>query len=142
VSLGLSVWLLDADGEPTVISGGHREISVDVEGETPVALGTMAVPVGAYSGVRVAFTHIEATVTSGLVGLDPLAAVTVTVDLEGAPAIEVERTLGVTVEDGDHVVATVDLRSQEWIGTVALAAVKVVPAAVFRSVVHLTLEGP
>ena len=142
VQMGLSVLLLRPGGEPLEISGGHREVAVDIQGEGPVSLGPIAIPPGEYAGVRVVFTHVEATVTGGLDLLPPVTSVTVTVDFGGEPTLVVEGGVPVTVEDGGRLVATVDLQASTWIQTVALATVRVVPASVFRSLVQISLDAP
>jgi hypothetical protein len=137
VTVRLAVYLIGPDQEPIDISGGTREITLDIHGETSVSLGTISISPDTYAGLRVVFSHVEATLVSDL----PLVLPTiVTVDFEGEPTIEVERATLANVEDGGRLVATVDLRAPGWLQGVILGAPRVVPGALFRSLVHLSLE--
>jgi len=134
VAVRLRVLLLTSSGDTTMISGGDREVEVDIRGEVPASLGAVSVPPGAYEAVRLVFTRIEADVTSGLVDPLLLAGGPVVVDLGASGVLTVERDLPVLLEADDLLEVTVVLGAQGWIAAVAnLPPPRIVTPAAFES---------
>jgi hypothetical protein len=134
VTVSLSVHLLVSGGDPLDLSGGEVEVTVDIQGAAPASLGLVTIPTGTYSGVRVVFTAVEATVTSGL---PPLGIVSV--DFGGEEEIVVEEAFSVQVDEAERAVAGIGLGAPGWIETVLLDPLVPVPASVFQGFVDLSL---
>jgi len=138
IEVRLRVILGGGTGFPISLSGGDRTITVPIGGDTPVSLGRPSLVPGVYQGVRVIFTGVSATVTSGLGAGAPTGSQTVTVAFgaTGSSPIGPERSL--VLRDGDELQVTVDLRAPEWIGSaVSGGGNLVVPAAVFEEAVRV-----
>lgn len=136
VTVALRVFLLAPDGGAEEISGGPREVTVDVHGEFPETLGSVPVTGGGYTGVRIVFSEVEANVT-GL--LDPGLLPVVTVDFEGEEVLVVERPLSVALDGRTGLVLTVHLRSLVWLALVDPETL-LVPANGFRAAVEISGE--
>jgi len=138
IEVRLRVILGGGTGFPISISGGDRTVTVPVGGDGPVSLGRPSILPGVYQGVRVVFTQVSATLSSGLGGEPSTGQETVTVAFgaNGSNPIGPDRSL--VLRDGDELQVTVDLRAPVWIGTVVPGAGPlVVPAAVFEEAVRV-----
>jgi hypothetical protein len=136
VTVGLRVFLLTPEGGVQEISGGPREVTVDVQGSLPETLGAVSIPDGVYAATRIEFHRVEAEVT-GLLDSEgtPLAGL-IRVDFEGEEVLVVDRPLSVAVDEGTRLVLTVHLRSDAWLGQVDPETL-LVPAGAFQAAVAI-----
>lgn len=127
VTATLEVSVLSPQGEWIVLTDGLQEATVDIQGATLAELGRKELEPGSYDRIRVRFTDIQARVDAGLPVLGEIG-----VDFGDASSISVEQELGLEVEDGEEIVAVVDLNSVQWLNA-AQPAQKMVAAAHVRS---------
>jgi hypothetical protein len=123
VTLEVRVLLLTAEAFPfpVQISGGARQIEVDVGGEVPVSLGKFAVNTSVYGGVRVVFSSVRAELTSGL-GAPPFTGGgEVQVDFGSSGTGSRDRSFSIGLRDGDELEVALDLGASSWIEPVASA---------------------
>jgi hypothetical protein len=139
VTATLRVFLLGSTGFPISITGGARDVTVDLQGDAPATVGEFTLSPGVYQGVRVSFLGVRADLTSGLGAGPPLEGGWVTVDLGSAGALVLDRATPLLIADDGRLEVTVNLRAPVWIGAVAGAPGpdRVVPGAVFGGAVQL-----
>jgi len=138
VEVRLRVILGGGTGFPISISAGDRTVTVPIGGDASVSLGRPSLVPGVYQGVRVVFTEVTATVTSGLGPGSSTGPKTVTVafGVNGSNPIGPDRSL--VLRGGDELQVTVDLQAPVWIGSgVPGGGPWVVPAAVFEEAVRV-----
>jgi hypothetical protein len=140
VTVELEVLLVSEGGGAETLSAGVREVTVDIAGDLPQALGPVSLPAGSYSEARVVFHRVEAQVLGGLevVGL-PIEG-PITVDFEGSATLLVERPVSVEVVDGGGLILTVHLRSADWLRLLDPVTL-LVPAATFTGSVEVQAEA-
>jgi hypothetical protein len=140
VTLRVRAFLLSG-GFPLSISGGDREIEVDVNGDAPVSLGSFLITTGIYQGLRVVFTEIRADLTAGLGSGETTGGGVVTVDLGEEELLALEEDAQLLLRDDVRLEVTVELHAPIWLATVAaLPSPRVVTAGAFLDAVSLQIR--
>ncbi|HEX8696718.1 MAG TPA: hypothetical protein VF746_30145 [Longimicrobium sp.] len=116
-------------------AGGPASATVRIDGHDSVFVARGSVPGDQYATVRVTFTRVTASVTSGLVigGIDVTGVVNVSILPGSSIVVERQVDLGGPDEDVDLLV---DLDASAWLGATN-PATRIVAAAAFQSAVKV-----
>lgn len=117
LELSFSVSLVTLEGRSLPLTEDEAEIEVEFPGEQEREVVTRTVPAGRYSGLRLAFTEIEAEADSGLVVEGDTITEPVDVEFEG-DSLVVERPLDLEVAEGSRAELVVDMNTQSWLSEV------------------------
>jgi hypothetical protein len=129
----------DLTGEWIEITEGVRDITLDLNGSSERRAGVRFLDSGRYSGFRVVFQRVEATVTSGLiVGGVPILG-PVRVDLGSQGTVTVERGLVLEVDASADQDIVLDLNASTWLPLLSLST-RTVSATSFASAVGVRLR--
>jgi hypothetical protein len=107
-------YLESALGTSEPLTSGPVRVRVDVQGIREEGTGTIAVPAGRYTALRLAFSEIEVEVDAGLVVNGQVITGIVDVDFE-ADSLTVVKPVRLDLEAGDRVELLVDLNTQDWL---------------------------
>lgn len=112
----LTVFLVSAAGEAFLLTDGEVRVRVDLEGVEEPTIASRTLPAGEFTALRIVFTEIEVEVDAGLViGGVPIVG---PVDVEFESELTVERTIDVTIDDGERAELLVDLNAESWLQAV------------------------
>lgn len=109
--------LVTQDGGSVSLTSQPVRLELDVEGDVELDAVRTTVPAARYTALRVIFTDFEIEIDDGLiVGGVPVVG-SVEVELEDG-TLPVERSLNLTVVDGDVIELLVDLNTAVWLQAV------------------------
>lgn len=128
--------LVRPDGTTEPLTDDEAQINIDLPGQQEVEVLTRSVPAGRYAGFRISFTEIEVEIDAGLViGGDPVTGA-VDVDLDETTLI-VERSIDLTLEDGERSEVVVDMNATDWLTAVDPGPPPVVDGDVVASLIEV-----
>lgn len=107
-------YLEGSSGTSEALSAGPIRVRVDVQGVREQGTGTVAVPAGRYTALRIAFTEIEVEVDAGLIVNGQEVTGIVAVDFE-SDSLTVVKPLRLDLDAGDRIELLVDLNTQDWL---------------------------
>lgn len=110
-----SIYLTSAGGADVPLTpDGPVTVTLDLAGAQQPRVAQRAVTLGSYTGLRIVFTDVVATVTGGLEIGGVAFTGPVSVDL-GSGSLTVERTLSLTVREDQTLAVLVDLDAPTWL---------------------------
>jgi hypothetical protein len=142
LTLRVRVYLETGGALPYQITNGEREVSLDLSTGEPVSLGSLAIPSGAYTGIRAVFSQVVADVVPLEGSGSPIEAGSVAVDVGTQGSIAVTRSEWIPIADNRRLSVTVELDPATWVELGAQDPGRLAPASAFRSGVHLSAGYP
>jgi hypothetical protein len=130
---------LVSESEDVVLLGEDDiRVKIDLQGLNEAEAVRELVPAARYVELRIAFTHIQVQVESGLVIDGEPVVGDIEVSIED-PELLVTRPLNLNATDGGSVEMVVDLNAQAWLAAVD-PVTKTVDASVFAELVDLVVR--
>ncbi|HSU14204.1 hypothetical protein [Longimicrobium sp.] len=135
ITFDAKVSLVTSTGSVVPLNSSLATAVVRIDGSDTVTVISGDVPAARYTAVRVAFTRVQANVTSGLVIGGTSVTGLINVSITRGDSIVVERAVDLGAPEAD-VRLLIDLDASAWLSA-ANPATRLVAAAIFRDAVKV-----
>jgi hypothetical protein len=135
ITFDAKVSLVSSGGAVVPLSSAPVTAAVRIDGSDTVAVASGDVPAARYTAVRVAFTRVQANVTSGLVIGGASVTGLIDVSITAGDSVVVARAVDLGPPEAD-VRLLIDLDASAWLSA-ANPVTRIVAAATFRDAVKV-----